>query len=206
MIVKKLDMIPIEAVVRGYLYGSLYDRVKSGKINLALDTEMARKLPAPLFDPTTKYEEKDVPITEEEILHRKWVTEDDLKWVEDKSVFIYTQMSKKAEKAGFILADLKLEFGRKDGKIYLADSIGPDEFRLWSANKYEKGRTQDSFDKQPIRDWLAKIGYKNKLQEAFEKHEPTPPPPVLPKKLVKEITSRYIAAYEGLTGLRMGSG
>ena len=203
MIVKKLDMVPIESVMRGYLYGSLYERVKKGEVELKIEQVMAKKLPAPLFDPTTKHEIHDSPITESEILRRGWATEEELKWIVDKSTLIYNQMTKKAEETGFILGDLKLEFGRLGNKILLADSIGPDEFRLWPADKYEVGKTQESFDKQPIRDWLAEIGYKDRLQEAFKKGEPTPPPPELPKDLIREITQRYVVSYEKLTGLKL---
>ena len=203
MKVKKLDMIPIESVVRGYLYGSLYERVKKGEVDLDVPLERASVLPAPLFDPTTKSEKKDVPITEEEILRRGWVKEDELKWIQDKSISIYTEMVKKAKYSGFILCDLKLEFGRENKKILLADSIGPDEFRLWPAEKYEVGKTQESYDKQPVRDWLEEIGYKDQLQQAHKQGRDAPSPPVVPKKLVDEISSRYITAYEKLTGLKL---
>jgi len=109
----------------------------------------------------------------------------------------------RAEKAGFILADLKLEFGfDKQENIVLADSIGPDEFRLWPKADYTPGKTQESYDKQPIRDWLGKVGYKKTLDEARKEGRPTPRPPDLPAELIQETSRRYIIAYERLTGLK----
>src|SRR2546430_7846699 len=113
-------------------------------------------------------------------------------------------LSGRAEKAGFILADLKLEFGfDKQENIVLADSIGPDEFRLWPKADYSPGRTQESYDKQPIRDWLGKVGYKKTLDEARREGRPTPRPPDLPSDLIQETSRRYIIAYERLTGLKL---
>jgi phosphoribosylaminoimidazole-succinocarboxamide synthase len=113
-------------------------------------------------------------------------------------------MSVRAEKVGFILADLKLEFGfDKQENIVLADSIGPDEFRLWPKADYSPGKTQESYDKQPIRDWLGKVGYKKTLDEARREGRPTPRPPDLPADLIQETSRRYIIAYERLTGLKL---
>jgi len=202
MIVKKLDLIPIECVVRGYLYGSLYDRVLAGEVKLETST-LASKLPEPYFDPTTKFEAKDRPVTRGEVLSKGWVTEREFEELKRRSIEIYRAMSGKADSAGFILADLKLEFGRDvDGRILLADSIGPDEFRLWSRESYEPGRLQESFDKEPVRQWLRSVGYKRKLDEARRRGEPPPPPPKLPESLIREVTQRYIYAFEKLTGER----
>src|SRR5260370_13017314 len=109
-------------------------------------------------------------------------------------------MSVRAEKAGFILADLKLEFGfDKQENIVLADSIGPDEFRLWPKVDYSPGKTQESYDKQPIRDWLGKVGYKKTLYEARKEGRPTPPPPDLPPELNQETIRRYIISHAHVT-------
>jgi phosphoribosylaminoimidazole-succinocarboxamide synthase (EC 6.3.2.6) len=113
-------------------------------------------------------------------------------------------MYEKAYEAGFILADIKFEFGKdEEGRILLADSIGPDEFRLWSKDKYEEGKPQESYDKQPVRDWLTKIGYRNVLEEARKKGLPIPQPPPLPEWLIEEVKQRYIYAYERITGLKL---
>mgnify|MGYP000083981462 CR=1 FL=1 len=200
MIVKKLNLIPIECVVRGYLYGSLYERVSLGQINLNIKT-LAEKLPEPYFDPTTKFEEKDRPITKEEILSKKWLNESEYEWIKNKAIEIYKFMAEKADKAGFILADLKLEFGKNEkGEILLADSIGPDEFRLWVKEKYKPGSIQESFDKEPIRRWLIEVGYKKLLDEARKMGKPIPEPPHLPASLIEEVSRRYIIAFEKITG------
>jgi len=111
MMVRQLKMIPVECVVRGYLYGSLYDRLLKGEVKLPIEPVMAQKLPQPTFDPTTKSDVKDEPITMEQILDEGWLSTDQLEELRAKSLSIYRTMSERAENAGFILADLKLEFG-----------------------------------------------------------------------------------------------
>jgi phosphoribosylaminoimidazole-succinocarboxamide synthase len=204
MVVRKLKMIPVEAVVRGYLYGSLYERVKKGEVSLPVEPVLAAKLPEPYFDPTTKSDVKDEPVTIEQIEEEGWLDKNQLDKVRRRTVGIYQKMSERAKSAGFILADLKLEFGfDKQENIVLADSIGPDEFRLWPLSEYSPGKTQESYDKQPIRDWLGKVGYKKVLDEARKEGRPTPRPPDLPADLVAETSRRYIVAYERLTGLKL---
>jgi len=201
MIVRKLQMIPVESVVRGYLYGSLYDRVRSGEVLISSGTEMATELSEPYFDPTTKSDVKDVPITESEILEQKRMSGAELGQVKDLSISIYRKLAATAKRAGFILADVKLEFGIDDqGHVVLGDSIGPDEFRLWPSNSYAVGKVQESYDKQIIRDWLTKVGYKRSLDEARKSGTKLPTPPELPEELVSEASSRYVSAYEKLTG------
>jgi phosphoribosylaminoimidazole-succinocarboxamide synthase len=189
-------------VARGYLYGSFYERVKKGRIALPMEPVLAAKLPEPVFDPTTKSDKKDVPVSEPEILAAGWVDKDQLALLKQRTLAIYGEMAERAERTGFILADLKLEYGwDKDGTIVLADSIGPDEFRLWHAATYLPGRVQEAYDKQPIRDWLASVRYKDLLDEAFRRGLPPSPPPALPPELIEETSRRYITAYEKLTGL-----
>jgi len=204
MMVRQLKMIPVECVVRGYLYGSLYDRLLKGEVKLPVEPVMAQKLSQPTFDPTTKSDVKDEPITMEQILDEGWLSTDQLEELRTKSLNIYRTMSERAENAGFILADLKLEFGfDEEENIILADSIGPDEFRLWPKEHYHPGRVQESYDKQPVRDWLSKIGYKKILDKARSEGQPVSPPPKLPPVLVQEISKRYIVAYERLTGHKL---
>ena len=133
MVVKKMQMIPIECVVRGYFYGSLVQRWKEGlaKLPAGTDTRIAAKLPKPFFDPTTKSESHDVPITKDDALKLNLVTAEEYSWLEKTSVAIFEEMSEIVDKAGFILADLKLEFGRKGTEIVLGDNIGHDEYRMW---------------------------------------------------------------------------
>jgi len=200
MVVKKMDMIPVECVVRGYLYGSLMERVARGEVSLPGERVMAARLPAPYFDPTTKSDLKDEPITEEEIVAQRRTTVGELAHIKRSSLGIYDLLSQKAAASGFILADIKLEFGRHEGGVLLGDSIGPDEFRMWPTSKYSPGKTQESYDKQPIRDWLSTQGYRAKLDQARKTGAPTPPPPELPDWLVEETSRRYVAVYEALSG------
>jgi phosphoribosylaminoimidazole-succinocarboxamide synthase len=206
MVVKKLDMIMVECVVRGYLYGSLFERMNKGEVALPVPKVLASKLPEPFFDPTTKSEVHDEPITESQIVQEHLMTEGELRQVRESTIKVYEKMSKKAKDAGFILADLKLEFGKdRQGNIIMADSIGPDEFRMWPSDAYEPGKTQESYDKQPIRDWLQSSGYKARL-DAARKASPSaaqadlPPPPELPGRLVEEVSRRYVHVYESITG------
>ncbi len=204
MVVRRLKMIPVECVVRGYLYGSLYERLVKGEVNLPVKPINAARLPEPYFDPTTKSDVKDEPVTVDQIVDEGWLDQEEITALKDRSVSIYRKMSERADKAGFILADLKLEFGFDDeSNIVLADSIGPDEFRLWQKENYSSGKSQESYDKQLIRDWLSKVGYKKTLDEARKAGKSSPRPPDLPKDLIEETSKRYVIAYERLTGLKL---
>ena len=109
-----------------------------------------------------------------------------------------TSMSKITEKAGFILADLKLEFGKSSDTILLGDSIGPDEYRMWPKDTYQVGKTQESFDKQLLRDWLVEHGYQKKFEDDRNNNR-EPIAPELPNELSQEMSHRYIIAYERIT-------
>ncbi len=201
MVVKKMKMIPVECVVRGYLYGSLMERLTKGEVSLPVEKVMAAQLPRPYYDPTTKSDVKDEPITEEGIVREGRMTQAELGDVKEASIRVYEALRRRASDAGFILADVKLEFGKdEEGRILLGDSIGPDEFRLWPKSAYSPGKPQDSYDKQPVRDWLVSAGYKAKLDAARKTGAKAPPPPELPPALVAETSQRYIAVYEKLTG------
>ena len=200
IVVKKINMFPIECVVRGYFYGSLVSRWKNGKISLEnnVQTDLAAKLPRPIFDPTTK-STHDVPVSKEESISQKLVTNNEYDWLSDKSIQIYETMAKIADNSGFILADLKLEFGKLNNEIVLADSIGPDEFRLWPKDEYKIGETQQAYDKQLLRDWLTENGYQKKFDDARSGgNEPLAPP--IPTDLISKMTQRYVTAYQKLTG------
>jgi len=200
ILVKKMKMLPIECVVRGYFYGSLISRWKKGEVKLpqGTDTTLASKLLEPIFDPTTK-SEHDIPIDKQKALSMKLVNEEQYSWLEKTSIDIYKKMSEIADNAGFILADLKLEFGILDGKITLGDSIGPDEYRLWPKETYQVGKTQESFDKQILRDWLTEHGYQKQFDDARDTGQ-EPIPPVIPSEVIQKMTNRYVIAYEKLTG------
>jgi len=200
IVVRKLNMLPIECVVRGYFYGSLVSRWKDGKISLedGTQTDLAAKLPSPIFDPTTK-STHDMPVNKEEAISQKLVTNDEYDWLSEESIKIYEKMARIADNAGFILADLKLEFGRENNVIILADSIGPDEFRLWPKDAFKIGETQEAYDKQLLRDWLTENGYQKKFDDARSSGE-EPIAPSIPSDLVSKMTQRYVTAYERLTG------
>jgi len=200
IIVKKMEMLPIECVVRGYFYGSLVNRWKNGDVKLpsGTDTRLAAKLHEPIFDPTTKAEH-DIPITKQMAIDKKLVSEEEYNWLSKTSIEIYKQMAVIAEKAEFILADLKLEFGKSDDKIVLGDSIGPDEYRLWPKADYEIGKIQEAYDKQLLRDWLTEHGYQKQFDDARAAGK-NPIAPQIPSELINKMTERYVTSYESLTG------
>ena len=201
--VKKMTMIPMECVVRGYFYGSLIGRWKNGSMRLPenTDTTMAAKLTQPLFDPTTK-SEHDIPVDKSKALEMNLVSEEQYSWLEKTSIDIYNQMATVSDTAGFILADLKLEFGILDGKIVLGDSIGPDEYRLWPKDTFEIGKIQESYDKQILRDWLTANGYQKQFEDDRNNGK-EPVAPEIPSEIIQTITQRYVIAYEKLTGLSL---
>lgn len=200
IIVKKMKMLPIECVVRGYFYGSLVSRWKKGEVQVpeGTDTTLAAKLPKPIFDPTTK-SEHDIPINKEKAIEMNLVSEDQYNWLEKTSIEIYKKMAEIVDGAGFILADLKLEFGILDKKITLGDSIGPDEYRLWPKDSFEVGKTQEAYDKQLLRDWLTANGYQKQFDDARNNGE-EPIAPEIPSEIISKMTERYVAAYEKISG------
>jgi phosphoribosylaminoimidazole-succinocarboxamide synthase len=211
MLVEHLTMIPIECVVRGYFYGSLVDRYNNNKLDMKnsqdfeilfhnFDPVIASKLSEPLFDPTTKSLDHDVPISKNEIISSNILSNNDFNFLKNKSIELYLKMSKIINLAGFLIADVKFEFGfNKKGAIILGDSLGPDEYRIWKSRDYEKGSIQESYDKQILRDWLTTIGFKKKVND-YKSANTKPEPPQLPSSLIKKISKRYILAYEMITG------
>src|SRR5207244_7844159 len=126
------------------LFGRFYKGLQYTESCIPVGPILAAKLPEPYFAPTTKSDVKDEPVTMEQIEEEGWLDPAQLDAVRKKTVEIYNKMSLRAEKAGFILADLKLEFGfDKQENIVLADSIGPDEFRLWPRADYSPGKTKE---------------------------------------------------------------
>ena len=199
IIVKKMNMLPIECVVRGYFYGSLINRWKKGEVTVpeGTDTTMAAKLPEPIFDPTTK-SEHDIPIDKSKALEMNLVTEEQFDWLKNTSISIYKKMAEIADGVGFILADLKLEFGLLNGKITLGDSIGPDEYRLWPKDSFEVGKIQEAYDKQLLRDWLTANGFQKQFDDSREKGE-EPIAPQIPQEIISKMTQRYVTAFEKLS-------
>ena len=197
IIVKKMRMLPIECVVRGYFYGSMVSRWRNGEFPVIND-EIASKLNQPIFDPTTK-SIHDIPITRENAIAENLVTSDEFDWLSEKSIDIYQNMANIANKGGFILADLKLEFGYLNGEITLGDSIGPDEYRLWPIDSYSPGKTQDAYDKQILRDWLTEHGHQKQFEDSRNSGN-DPIAPAIPSEVIKKISDRYVTAYEQITG------
>ena len=198
--VKKMNMLPIECIVRGYFYGSMVSRWKNNEITLDnnTSTELASELPKPVFDPTTK-SSHDVPVNKTQAISQQLVTSKEFDLLSKKSIEIYQNMRIIADKAGFILADLKLEFGKLNDEILLGDSIGPDEFRLWPKDSYKIGKTQETYDKQLLRDWLAEHGYQKQFDDARADGK-EPIAPSIPAELATKMTERYVIAYEHMTG------
>lgn len=209
--VKKLNMIPLEIVIRGFLYGSLYQRYMDNQIHLSnysdyfsnRDLKLASRLPQRIFDPTTKSNLHDEPITEQKIIEQNILSKSELSYLVDSSMRIFDLVRSIVSKAGFHLSDIKFEFGRdpKDNAIYLADSIGPDEFRIWDKNDYQEGTLQKSYDKQLLRDWLTNTGFKDSIEESRVNHT-EPKIPRLPYELISQLSQRYICAYERITGVK----
>lgn len=193
VLVRKTEPIKIEFVVRGYLYGSAWESYQRGKSvsgkALPKGLQKAEKLPSPILTPTTKAETgHDEEMTESDVV--KKIGEAMAHEVEECCLAIYTAASERAELKGMIIADTKMEFGVSGDEIVLIDELlTPDSSRFWAIEEYEAGRTQSSFDKQYLRDFLLSTGWNRE-----------PPAPQLPEKVILETSKKYVEAYELLTG------
>jgi phosphoribosylaminoimidazole-succinocarboxamide synthase len=206
MEVKKLQMIPLECVVRGYYYGSFVQRYKQ-HLHEELPSDfkpiLGLKLPEPIFDPTTKSEEHDQPIDRHTAISLGILSDEHYDLLKATSISLYKKMSEIVGKAGFILADVKFEFGIDEkGDLVLGDSLGPDEYRLWLKSSYQPGKNQESYDKQLLRDWLTEIGFKDTI-DRLAREGKKPQPPQIISSLAEELSRRYIYAYETITGRRL---
>jgi len=196
MLVHAAKVIPMECVVRGYLYGSSWKEYEAGggptTEHLPDGLEMASRLPTPIFTPATKAEDgHDENLTERE--SRALVGSDLYEELKARSIDIYLTGATYAAERGIILADTKFEFGMVDGEIILIDEVlTPDSSRYWPADGWAPGSVMPSFDKQPVRDWLEE-------QDGWDK---TPPAPTMPEAVIQETSDRYVEAYERLTGSR----
>jgi phosphoribosylaminoimidazole-succinocarboxamide synthase len=202
MVVRKLTMIPLECVVRGYLYGSLFERYTIGGniLDLGPNLKLASRLEKPIFDPTTKSKIHDVPISEDQILEQEILAKEELSYLKNTSIRLYKQMFDISYNSGFIMADVKFEFGKDpiSDEIILADSLGPDEFRMWTRESYRVGEEQVSYDKQFLRDWLTEVGFREKIKLASMEGK-KPIPPKLPSNVVDELLRRYSYVYEKIS-------
>jgi len=200
MLVKKLFLIPIEVIGRNYLYGSYWKRYQQGEVQLPEGTDpvLAARLAEPTVEFTTKFEAKDEPLTEQEIVSRGWLGTREIAQIKKITLELNELMLKDVERARFILADFKLEFGiDEEGKIVLADEAEtPDTCRFWETSKYKPNKVQESFDKQIVRDYLEKV-------KGWDKNQPKPgtklTKPILPEEIIRKTSQRYIQAYERLT-------
>ncbi|HXH69090.1 MAG TPA: phosphoribosylaminoimidazolesuccinocarboxamide synthase [Pyrinomonadaceae bacterium] len=194
MMVKKTEVFPVECIVRGYLEGSGWkDYQATGEIcghRLPPNLKQCEKLPQPIFTPATKAQSgHDENITEAEFV--KIVGAETAEKLKSISLKIYREASDYALTRGIIIADTKFEFGLDEsGDILLIDEIlTPDSSRFWSLENYKPGKSQSSFDKQFVREYLETLDWNKK-----------PPAPVLPDEIVKATTARYLGAFQILTG------
>jgi phosphoribosylaminoimidazole-succinocarboxamide synthase len=194
MLVRRAEVFPVECVVRGYLVGSGWkDYLRTGEVcghKLASGLRESEKLREPLFTPSTKAEEgHDENISEEQV--RNVLGQDVTTLLRDTSLRLYSEARDYARTRGIIIADTKFEFGLdKNGSLLLVDEVlTPDSSRFWPAEGYEPGRSQPSFDKQFVRDYLETLDWDKK-----------PPAPAIPSDVASATTARYLEAYRLLTG------
>jgi phosphoribosylaminoimidazole-succinocarboxamide synthase len=195
MVVHKLEMLPVECVVRGYLSGSGWKDYQATQavcgIDLPAGLRESDKLPEPIFTPATKAQEgHDENIDFEGAV--ELIGDRDLaERLRELSIAVYQYAADHARDRGIILADTKFEFGLDaDGTLTLGDEVcTPDSSRFWPADQYEPGRSQPSFDKQFVRDWAASTGW-----------DKNPPAPAIPDDIVTRTREKYIEAYERVTG------
>ncbi|WP_182524823.1 phosphoribosylaminoimidazolesuccinocarboxamide synthase [Nocardioides dongkuii] len=199
VVCERLEMFPVECVVRGYLTGSgLADYRATGEvcgIPLEPGLEDGSRLPHPVFTPATKAAVGD---HDENVSYDAVVAEvgaDAAERLLDLSLRVYARAEEIARDRGIVLADTKMEFGRRaDGTTVLGDEVlTPDSSRFWPADEWQPGRTQPSFDKQVVRNWLTSP------ESGWDRSSGAPPPP-LPAEVVERTRSRYVEAYERLTG------
>jgi len=194
MLVRRAQVFPVECVVRGYLVGSGWkDYLRTGSVcghKLPEGLVESAKLPEALFTPSTKAEEgHDENITEDQV--RDLIGAENTALLRDTTLRLYTEAEEHARQCGIIIADTKFEFGMdKDGQLLLVDEVlTPDSSRFWPADEYEPGRSQPSFDKQFVRDYLETLAWDKK-----------PPAPAIPPEIAAATTARYLEAYRLLTG------
>jgi phosphoribosylaminoimidazole-succinocarboxamide synthase len=200
IVCERLDMVAVECVARGYLAGSGLPQYRgTGAVcGVALPAGLVdgSRLPEPIFTPTTKAR---LGLHDEPMRYQDVVTEvgpEVASRLRDLTVAVYERGEAAARERGIILADTKIEFGRRgDGTLVIADELlTPDSSRFWPADRWEPGHAQPSFDKQFVRDWLTSPA------SGWDRSSGESPPP-LPEEVVARTRSRYVEAYERLTGL-----
>jgi phosphoribosylaminoimidazole-succinocarboxamide synthase len=195
LVVRRLRMLPVECVVRGYITGSGWkDYQATGSVSgIALPAGLreSEQLPEPIFTPSTKAEEGHDEAIDFEAAAELVGDAALMRRVEDASIELYSFAAEHARERGVILADTKFEFGLDDSdELVLGDEVlTPDSSRYWPADGYEPGRGQPSFDKQYVRDWASASGWDRR-----------PPAPEIPDDVVAGTRARYVEAYERITG------
>jgi phosphoribosylaminoimidazole-succinocarboxamide synthase len=199
LLVRKLDMLPVECVVRGYLTGSgMADYRATGAVcGIALPTGLveASRLPEPIFTPATKAEigAHDENVSFDAVAAT--VGRERAEQLRALTLALYSRAAEHAAGRGLLLADTKVEFGLLGNAMVLGDEVlTPDSSRYWPADGYQPGRVQPSFDKQYVRDWLTSP------DSGWDRASETPPPP-LPADVVAATRDRYLQAYERISGL-----
>jgi phosphoribosylaminoimidazole-succinocarboxamide synthase len=201
VVVERLEMFPVECVARGYLAGSgLIDYRRTGAIcGIGLPAGLfdGSRLPAPIFTPATKAPRGDHDENVDFDTVVGTIGEGAAELVRELTLACYVRGERIAREQGIIVADTKLEFGRRlDGTVVLADEVfTPDSSRFWPADAWEPGHAQPSYDKQYVRDWLLSP------ESGWDRASGAPPPP-LPERVVEQTRERYVEAYERLTGER----
>ena len=193
MIVKKASPLAVECIVRGYLAGSGWKEYQKSQSvcgqPLRAGLQESSELPEPIFTPSTKAEtghDENIPFAEAQ----KILGNDLANQARDLSLKIYREARAYARERGIIIADTKFEFGLFAGKLILIDEVlTPDSSRFWPADQYAPGKSQPSYDKQFVRDYLETLDW-----------DKTPPGPRLPEEVVAKTTAKYLEAYERLTG------
>ena len=191
ILVNRMNMIPLECIVRGYYFGSFVKRHQRGEVNLPSDfppMQLKDKFPHPIFDPTTK-SDCDEPINKEQAIAQNIVTEAEWNYLESQTLAIYNKMVHISDEKGFDLIDIKLEFGRDpkmppeapvEKRIVLADSIGPDEYRMW---RKESG---EMFDKEILREYIKENGGASQIDK-------------IPPAIVEKMSQKYKESYRFFT-------
>lgn len=198
MIVVKADRIDAECIVRGYISGSMWKELTEARANgsntvhgfdFPADMKESDKIPTTIFTPSSKNDGgHDENISFKEMIDL--VGKETAEMCQTKSLEIYNKAAEYALTKGIIIADTKFEFGFKDGQFILIDEVlSPDSSRFWPVDLYKPGETQPSFDKQPIRDYLASLGWNKK-----------PPAPELPQDVIEASALRYKEAQRLITG------
>jgi phosphoribosylaminoimidazole-succinocarboxamide synthase len=191
---RRAEMLPIECIVRGYLSGSAWKEYKSSGsmhgVSLPSGMQESERLPEPLFTPSTKAEQgdHDVNISFEQAcdIVGKEVAEQ----AREASLELYRRGAERALKSGIVIADTKFELGFIDGQLAVCDEVlTQDSSRFWPADQVTLGKTPPSFDKQPVRDYAESLGW-----------DKTPPAPPMPPEVIAATRSRYVEAYERITG------